>query len=118
MKRLETLALCIAKFSGGFDPEFPAFKSCNPGALKTFTVKRFMPSGEGGLRSFKSWTAGMEALVFDLKTKCSGNSRSRFKPDSKLADLLAVWGMKVTRKPILYIRRGTGDNSVGNLTPL
>ena len=118
MKRIEALALVITKFNGGFTPDDPAMQLNNPGRLRVFSCRTLPTVAEGGMRSFKSWADGFKALVYDLGVKCSGQSRTKLKPDSALKDLLGVWGFKDTRKAVLYLRRSLYDETITNHTPI
>lgn len=118
MKRIEALALTISKYSGGFDPEDRAFALCNPGRLRVFSVRTLPTISDEGLRSFGSWLDGLRALVFDLQVKCGGKSRTHMKTDASLKDLLGMWEIRTTRKPLTFLKRALGIDALDSLTPV
>ena len=118
MRRIEALALVVAKYSGGFDPASEGFRLCNPGSLRVFSNRTMATMSPEGLRRFKSWTDGLRALVFDLQVKCGGGSRTHVKPDATLKDLLGMWEMRVPRKAVTFLRRALQDETIQAWTPV
>lgn len=133
IRRIEALALVIAKYSGGFNPEDKAFQLCNPGRLRVFSNRTFPGEWNEGLRAFKSWTDGLRALIFDLETKCAGKSRTHMGPETTLKDLLGAWGMREPesahldgliywgippRKAVTFLRRALEDETIEKWTPI
>lgn len=77
MVKLEALADALAFYHRSFDPLSIAYKTRNPGLLKATQLKH--KKNETGERIFESIQDGYQALLFDLKIKCSGKSASRIK---------------------------------------
>jgi len=71
-----------------------------------------------GLRAFRSWADGLKALTFDLETKCSGQSRTHLDPEGSLKNLLNMWGIKVPRKAVTFLRRALEDETIEASTPV
>lgn len=115
--KIEHLALALAKTCGAFDPTTEAYKLNNPGLLRAYSAKH-IDDMENGLRRFPSHSAGFKALCFDLSLKCSGNSRAKLTPTTALSALLNMWGIKETRKTLLFLQRALRDETISNETPL
>jgi hypothetical protein len=118
MNKIEALADAIVAYSGSTDPLSGGYKARNPGCLKSFTVKH--PKDDKGLRIFKSWLDGYQALLFDLKVKCGGKSRSKVGPDSNLADLIRSYCLPdgTTRYVAKFLRKALTDDTMDEHTKL
>jgi hypothetical protein len=88
--KLEALADALAFYSRSFDPESPAYRYRNPGLLPAILLKH--PRSADGKRFFISYLDGYQALLFDLKVKCSGLSKTNLTQQSTLLDLMASFG--------------------------
>lgn len=88
MLRIEALADAVAALNSWHDPDTTAYKLRNPGLLRSFAVRH--PADRYGRRIFSSWLDGYGALLYDLKTKCSGQSRSKLKTHSTIGELLVI----------------------------
>lgn len=77
MIKLEALADALAFYHRAFDPTSVAYKTRNPGLLKATQLKHVKT--ENGERVFESIRDGYQALLFDLKIKCSGKSAARIR---------------------------------------
>jgi len=75
MIKLEALADALAFYHKAYDPISQAYKTRNPGLLPA-TMLKHTRDGEGK-RTFTSFLDGYQALLFDLKIKCSGRSAVR-----------------------------------------
>lgn len=84
--RLEALADSIASLNEWMNPDGDAYKLRNPGLLRAFTLRHAADSS--GRRIFPSFVDGYQALLYDLKQKCSGESRSKLKINDRVLDLL------------------------------
>jgi len=118
MTRMEALALAIARTNDWLEPDSLAFSLGNPGLLKAFKLTQPMDANQ--YRIFESSMDGLQALIFDLGTKCSGHSRSKLKTDSTLTDLMAVYGHPIasTGAIVKFLRKALRDSSVADKTPL
>ena len=118
MDRLEALACAIASHNDWLEPDSIAFKLRNPGMLKAFKLTQPMDAEQN--RIFESMVDGFQALLFDLRTKCSGRSRSKLKQESTITDLMAVYGhgFSVAATVALYLRKALGDPEITDKTPL
>ena len=114
VRRIEALADALAKMYGSSDPQSDSYQLRNPGMLLAFNPKH--DRDVKGRRRFKTFIAGYENLLLDLKIKCSGNSRARLTPESQLVDLLHVYGNPTSslKYVINFIRHALGDDSVPN----
>lgn len=83
--RLEALADALAFYHRSFDPDSDAYKARNPGLLRATQLKHKRDAN--GKRVFDSFLDGYQALLFDLKIKCSGKSAARHKLET-LSDLM------------------------------
>ena len=86
ISRLDALAEAIMAYSGYRDPESVLYQARNPGALKAHasTVLRDLDN----YRVFSCFKAGFDALLSDLKSKCSGTSHTSLTTQSSLKDLI------------------------------
>lgn len=118
MTRIEALALAFASVNRWLEPESPAFRLMNPGMLKAFKLTQVMDDNQ--YRVFESSIDGLQALIFDLKIKCAGHSRSKLKSDSSLTDLIAVYGQPVaaTGAIVKFLRKALSDHAISEKTPL
>lgn len=88
--KLEALADSLAFYFRSFDAESLAYRYRNPGLLPAFALKH--PRSVEGHRIFNSYIDGYQALLFDLRIKCSGNGKSKLTPQSTLTDLIISLG--------------------------
>jgi hypothetical protein len=102
MNKLKALAMMLAYLNDFHNPESLAFRNANPGLLKAFSLKHKMDANQ--VRIFDSFQDGYQALNFDLKTKCSGRSRSKLKPENTLTDLLRVYGHAETERAVRFLQ--------------
>jgi hypothetical protein len=75
--------------TGYLDPASEEYRCRNPLALKAYSGKH--EHNGSGLRVFKNLQAGYIAGIFDLKVKCTGNSRAKVDKDSTLKELLRCY---------------------------
>lgn len=118
VSRLEALADAIMKYSGYGDPESDNYRFRNPGSLRGFTDKHL--TAPDGKRVFKSFLDGYQALLFDLKVKCTGKSNTRLTQESSLTDLMTVYGQPATSAKYIakFLKRALDDQSITDKTPL
>lgn len=111
-RRLEVLAASIARMNGALDPKSDAFRLNNPGGLLAFNPKH--ERDEKGRRIFKHFAAGWDNLCLDVLIKCSGKSRAKLTPESKLIELLHVYGNPSSsiKYVINFLRHGLNDNNI------
>jgi hypothetical protein len=119
MNRIEALADSFAALNDWHDPESEAYGLRNPGLLRAFTLKH--ASNEQSHRIFPSAIDGYQALLFDLRTKCSGKSRSKLLTSSTLEDLLSR-GYSQPRSAVdfvlCFLARALPKNTITERTPL
>lgn len=112
---LEALAILVAKRNGGLTPGTEAWNLNNPGLLRVFGRR----TQEDVLyRSFPTWRAGFDALLFDLRVKCSGKSRSGLKATSPLSDLLESFSIVEPRKDVAWLSRACPSHDLNLSTPI
>jgi len=115
MKRLEVLLDAIAAVNGFKDPESPVYRARNPLALRYFNN-----GFAGNLRKFPSLLGGYGAGLYDLKVKCSGESRAKLEDQFNLKGLIRVYSLPdqtviyVTR----FLRKALNDESIKDTTEL
>ncbi len=86
VSKLEALADAIASLNEYHAPESRAYQIRNPGMLRAFTLRH--PRTKDGYRIFEYAVDGYQALLYDLRQKCSGESRSKLKVDDNVESLL------------------------------
>jgi hypothetical protein len=117
VSRLEALAEAITEFSGYRNPEGQLYQLRNPGALRAYDSVRMRDLD--GYRAFTSYKGGFDALVTDLRIKCSGRSHTTLQVTSTLRDLIAVNRLNVEAFHIVkFLRRALNDQSIEAITPL
>lgn len=118
INRLESLAEAITAYSGYRDPESALYQARNPGGIKahSLTVMRDLDNN----RVYPSFKAGWDSLLFDLRTKCSGDSHTSLHSTSTLKDLIRVNGFQstITGYVVTFLRRALQDQAVSEDTTL
>jgi len=84
---IEKLAAAIKKFEGWY-PGSRSFRNNNPGNLRS---SKFQAGQADGFAFFKSHAIGRSALLWDLRQKCLGKTRTALGPESTLHDLIFTW---------------------------
>jgi hypothetical protein len=117
LNRLEVLADAISYNNKAHEPETPAYQNRNPGNLLAFSFKH--PRDEQGRRIFNSFLDGYQALLYDMRLKCKGESRARVTSASTLKDLMKSYGHEdLTARYIAKRIRKVLNLEVTELTPL
>ena len=93
VKRIESLADCIAFLNDCHNPDSLSYQTRNPGLCRAYSFKQLDKVNADGFRVFSSIIGGMRFLHQDLTWKCSGQTRAKgehgkLKPTSTLTDLL------------------------------
>jgi len=89
--RIEALADALAYYHKSHEPDTIAYRNRNPGNLKAISFKNAKDAE--GLRVFNSVLDGYQALLFDLRIKCSGKSRAyRFDENPTVESLMLAYG--------------------------
>jgi len=84
---IEKLAHAIKKFEGWY-PGSRSFRNNNPGNLRS---SKFQAGSADGFAFFNSHAIGWSALIWDLRQKCLGKTRTNLGPESTLHDLIFTW---------------------------
>jgi hypothetical protein len=89
-----------------------AYHLRNPMLLKAFAPKH--ARDEKGRRVFRSFVAGYENGLIDLRIKCSGRSRSHLQPVDPIEKLICVYGnnRSATRTVVNFLRHALKDDSI------
>lgn len=118
INRLECLAEAIIAYSGYQNPESVLYAARNPGALKAHSMT--VMCDLENYRQFMSFKSGWDALLFDLRKKCSGTSHTSLTPTSTLKDLIRVNGFQftITGYVVTFLRRALQDQAVSEDTTL
>jgi hypothetical protein len=117
-RRVEALAEAVTKYSGYAEPSSDLHAARNPGALKATSMRHV--KNEKGYRVFNSFIDGVQALLFDLDTKLSGQSWAKLTPDSTLEDLALSYSLPYTAATAWarFLRASLHDETVTSKTPL
>jgi len=112
IRRIEALADSLCKMYGALDPASDAYQLRNPGLLRAFSPKH--ERDDKGNRVFKTFVAGYENLLLDLKIKCSGQSRAKLGPESPLVDLLTTYGNPTSslKYVVNFLRHALKDDTI------
>ncbi len=112
MRRIEALCDAFAKMYGALDPQSEAYHLRNPMMLRAFSPKHERDAK--GHRKFRTFVAGYENGLLDLKIKCSGHSRAKLTPESTLVDLAHTYGQPTScvRYLVNFLRHALGNDAV------
>lgn len=112
MTRIEALADALAHLCDAHNPESEAYHLRNPILLRAFAPKH--ERDEKGHRVFRSFIAGYENALLDLKIKCSGRSRAKLMPDTQLINLLTTYGHQPTaiRYILKFLRKALKNDQL------
>jgi len=121
-RRVEALVDSLINLTGSAsNPDGNLHQIRNPIGLLSFSRPGKNELDSSGKRVFETWLAGYRAACFDLRLKCSGQSRAGLKTDDKLFNLLGVFGVdsKLAHKQVVnYLRRSLKDPEISTETPL
>lgn len=124
MKKLEALALAIAREYGALTPGSEAANCLNPGMLRAHSLDRILPVNENGVRIFSSFQGGWRALVENLEMKCKGSTNAkglsgdRLTSNSTLADLIKSFRYCPVNCVVDSLQIALGDSAITETTPL
>lgn len=83
MRKIDRVAEAIMVFEG-MKPGSVSYRYSNPGNLRwSATAERI----EDGYAQFATFSDGWNALVYDLKSKCNGKTKTGLTPQSTVLDL-------------------------------
>lgn len=120
-RKLEGLAVAIAKLNNAFIPDGECFFINNPLKVRSFARPGKHLITDSGLRIFPSILAGLKAGLFDLELKIKGQSRAGLKTNDELSALLGLYGahtQEAVRIVISFLRRALKDDTIKASTPL
>ena len=121
-RRVEALVDALINLAGSAsNPDGVLHQSRNPIGLLSFSRPGKNEIDSEGRRIFDTWLAGYRAATFDVRLKCSGQSRAGLKSDDKLSNLLGVFKVdsKLSQKQIVnYLRRSLKDPDISTETLL
>ena len=116
-KRIEMLAEALMAYSGYNDPSGELYQARNPIGLRATSMRH--AKNDNGYRIFNSFIDGIQAALFDLSTKLSGNSWAELKPESTLEDLAIVYSQpRAEHAWAKFLRKALNDNTISKHTPL
>ncbi len=118
MNRLEALTDALMSQTGFLDPRSEEYRCRNPLGLKAFSMKH--PHNDQGLRIFKNFTAGYVAGLFDVRVKCSGESRAKVDKESSLKELLRCMSKPTDKAHEVaeFLKQALNDDGISADTPL
>lgn len=117
LNRLEVLADAIAYHNQAHEIDTAAYQNRNPGNLIAFSFKHLRDADNR--RIFSSILDGYQALLFDLKVKCSGKSRANMPENPTITDLMKSYGQTVSTARMIAKRiRKALNSEVTADTPL
>jgi hypothetical protein len=90
LNRLESLADAISAYNRAHEPTSAAYQNRNPGQLQAISLKH--SRDEHGARLFNAFIDGYQALLYDLRLKCSGASFAKLPPAACINDLMRSYG--------------------------
>ena len=89
MDPIEAVADAITKFEG-WAPGNKSYQQRNPGNLR---------DAYGNYRTFQTFVEGYSALLFDLRAKFSGHTKTGLTPDSTLIELMMKYAPPSDNNP-------------------
>ena len=112
MRKIEALADSIITYAGTLDPQSEGYQARNPGLLRAYTEKH--AKTDKGIRVFKTWLDGYQALLFDLSIKCAGKSNRKLKLDSNLRELAKSMQLpeSTARYMAKFLRKALSDDTI------
>ena len=121
ISRIEALADAWIEYGTRFsDPNSEEYLCRNPGALKWFPTQKLHAKTESGMRKFRSFIDGYQALCFDFEVKCKGESRSRVTKEATLTDLVIAFSVPETTAKYMarFLRKALNDQNISEKTRL
>lgn len=122
VNRLEALLDSIAHLKGySTNPDSTLYQIRNPLGIVSFSRPGKNEIDDEGRRVFSSDLAGRRACEFDLRLKCSGESRAGLKKDDKLENLLRVYNISELggqQAVVKFLKRALKDETISRTTPL
>jgi hypothetical protein len=121
VSKLEALVDAISRANGGADPESQCYNLRNPLLIRSFARPGKHETDEQGRRVFSSYLSGYKAGLFDIELKITGKSRAGLTPESTVAQLLGVYGIKEPggiSTVISFLRRALKDVEIKSATPI
>lgn len=91
MNKLDRFCEAIMQYEG-WKPGSRSFRNSNPGNLRDSPFKLGM---DGGMCTFKTFADGWNALVFDVKCKATGRTRTSLSGDSTMRDFFDIYAPKI-----------------------
>ena len=90
-RKLEALVDALVHHSGFRDPKSGVYQARNPGGLRAYQADQ--PQDTDKNRIFLSEIDGLQAALFDMALKVTGQSAARLTPDASLTDLVKAYQM-------------------------
>lgn len=117
-RKIEGLAEAIIAYSSYIDPGSDLHAARNPGGLKALGM--IQARDDKGNRVFRSVLDGLQALLFDITLKISGESRAKLKPTATLTDLALAYNLPATTAQAWsrFLRKSLRNDSLTANTPL
>ena len=117
-KSIEALAEAVIHYSGYSEPSSTLYAARNPGALKATSMRHV--KNDEGYRVFNSFVDGVQALLFDIQLKVTGQSWAKLKSTSTLRDLALSYSLEVTHANAWarFLRKALNDNGITAETEL
>ena len=122
VNRIEALVDSLAHLKGySTTPDGELYQIRSPLGIQSFSRPGKNEIDPQGRRIFSSHLAGYRAAEFDVRLKCSGESRAGLKKDDKLENLLRVYGVSELggqQQVVKFLKRALKDQSISRTTPL
>lgn len=125
MRRIEALAMAIARENQSFEPGSEAFQTLNPGLLRAYAhiADRPSPANSDGIRTFTNFQSGWQVLINNLEAKCAGRTKARgydglLTPESSLMDLTKSFRFLNVRNIVAFLKDALEDHAITELTKL
>jgi len=126
VRRLEALAIAIAREHEAFEPSSEAFETLNPGLLRWANrIDRINPppKNKRGTRIFTNFQSGWQALLNNLQAICLGKTKAVgyngfVTPDSSIIDLSRPFAPVNIRRVVEFLQEALQDRAITELTKL
>jgi hypothetical protein len=117
-RKMEGLAEAIIKYSGYLEPSSELHAARNCGGLRATSMRH--TKTESGYRIFNSFIDSVQALLFDLQTKLSGQSWAQLTETSTLEDLALSYSQQSTAAAAWarFLRAALADPTITAKTTL
>ena len=87
VNRLEEFGTAVKTHEGWYSGS-RSYRNNNPGNLRW---SKYQTGVRDGYAYFSTYQKGWDALIYDLRAKCTGNTKTKLGPDSTILQFCEVW---------------------------